>query len=90
MTKLLLLASFCVSLSAQLLDPALLAKPATNAWPTYNGDYSGRRFSTLTQINRSNVKHLTLAWNRPHQDWRDSRRNRGRRRPRPDRQRQRC
>src|SRR6185437_2431163 len=26
------------------------------------GDYSGRRFSPLTQINQSNVKHLTLAW----------------------------
>jgi len=38
-------------LPAQLLDPSLLTKPATDAWPTYNGDYSGRRFSTLTQIN---------------------------------------
>jgi acido-empty-quinoprotein group A len=47
---------------AQILDPALLTKPATDAWPTYHGDYSGRRFSTLTQINQSNVKHLTLAW----------------------------
>jgi acido-empty-quinoprotein group A len=51
-----------VALSGQILDPALLTKPATDAWPTYNGDYSGRRFSTLTQINQSNVKHLTLAW----------------------------
>jgi alcohol dehydrogenase (cytochrome c) len=50
------------ALFAQILDPALLTKPATDAWPTYNGDYSGRRFSTLTQINQLNVKHLTLAW----------------------------
>lgn len=49
-------------LSAQMLDPALLTRPATDAWPTYNGDYSGRRFSPLTQINQSNVKHLSLAW----------------------------
>ncbi len=35
---------------------------ATESWPTYSGDYSGRRFSPLTQINRSNVKALTLAW----------------------------
>jgi acido-empty-quinoprotein group A len=49
-------------LFCQGLDPALLNKPATDAWPTYNGDYSGRRFSTLTSINQSNVKHLTLAW----------------------------
>jgi len=51
-----------VALFAQTLDPALLLKPATNAWPTYNGDYSGRRFSPLSEINQSTVKHLTLAW----------------------------
>lgn len=48
--------------SAQELDPAALLKPATDTWPTYNGDYSGRRFSTLDQINASNVHSLTLAW----------------------------
>jgi alcohol dehydrogenase (cytochrome c) len=47
---------------AQGLDPAALLKPATNTWPTYNGDYSGRRFSTLNQINATNIKSLTLAW----------------------------
>jgi len=31
-------------------------------WPTYNGDYSGRRFSPLTKINSTNVNSLTLAW----------------------------
>src|SRR6185437_8494875 len=37
--------------------------PSLNdSWPTYNGDYSGRRYSTLTQINKSNVKSLKLAW----------------------------
>jgi alcohol dehydrogenase (cytochrome c) len=50
------------ALSAQILDPGLLLKPPTTAWPTYNGDYSGRRFSTLAEINQSNVKHLTLGW----------------------------
>ena len=48
--------------AAQGLDPAALLKPATNTWPTYNGDYSGRRFSTLDQINATNVNSLTLAW----------------------------
>src|ERR1700684_1421211 len=48
--------------SAQGLDPASLTKPATDSWPTYSGDYSGRRFSSLTQINQSNVKNLGLAW----------------------------
>src|SRR5690242_21963833 len=47
---------------AQGLDPASLLRPATDAWPTYAGDYSQRRFSTLTQIDTSNVKRLSLAW----------------------------
>ncbi len=48
--------------SAQGLDPAALLKPPTDTWPTYNGDYSGRRFSTLDQINAENISSLTLAW----------------------------
>jgi alcohol dehydrogenase (cytochrome c) len=44
------------------LDPAKLLKPLGEEWPTYNGDYSGKRYSSLTQINRLNVKNLTLAW----------------------------
>ncbi len=47
---------------AQGLDPGALLKPATDTWPTYNGDYSGRRFSTLDQINAGNIHSLTLAW----------------------------
>jgi alcohol dehydrogenase (cytochrome c) len=39
-----------------------LLKPATDTWPTYNGDYSGARYSTLDQINAGNVNSLTLAW----------------------------
>jgi acido-empty-quinoprotein group A len=49
-------------IAAQELDPAALSKPATDTWPTYNGDYSGKRFSPLNQINASNVGSLTLAW----------------------------
>ena len=48
--------------SAQGLDASALLRPATDTWPTYNGDYSGRRYSTLDQINASNVSTLTLAW----------------------------
>jgi acido-empty-quinoprotein group A len=44
------------------LDAAALLRPATDTWPTYNGDYSGRRYSTLDQINRGNVGMLRLAW----------------------------
>jgi alcohol dehydrogenase (cytochrome c) len=46
----------------QGLDPAQILKPLGDSWPTYSGDYSGRRYSSLTQINQSNVRHLTLAW----------------------------
>jgi len=44
------------------LDPADLLKPLADSWPTYNGDYSGRRYSALAHINRTTVKNLTLAW----------------------------
>jgi alcohol dehydrogenase (cytochrome c) len=44
------------------LTTALIEKPVADSWPTYNGDYSGRRFSTLTKINASNVKNLSVAW----------------------------
>ncbi|MEO6802680.1 MAG: PQQ-binding-like beta-propeller repeat protein, partial [Granulicella sp.] len=44
------------------LDPAQLLLQPTANWPTYNGDYSGRRFSPLTKINATTVKSLSLAW----------------------------
>jgi acido-empty-quinoprotein group A len=59
---LILLVAFAVCLPAQELDPNTLLHPGTDSWPTYNGDYSGRRYSPLTQINQSNVSSLTLAW----------------------------
>lgn len=59
---LVLTCTWCALLSGQILNPALLTKPAVDAWPTYNGDYSGRRYSTLDQINQSNVSKLQEAW----------------------------
>ena len=50
------------ALAADGLDPAALLRPPTDTWPTYNGDYSGRRYSTLAQINQSNVRQLSVAW----------------------------
>jgi alcohol dehydrogenase (cytochrome c) len=44
------------------VPPADLLQPLKDSWPTYNGDYTGKRYSTLSQIDQSNVKHLTLAW----------------------------
>jgi acido-empty-quinoprotein group A len=54
-----------LTLSAQKgLNPkslTLFHQPA-DTWPTYNGDYSGRRFSNLSQINQSNIDQLKVAW----------------------------
>ena len=44
------------------LTPARLLQPSTDSWPTYNGDYSGRRFSTLSKVNANNINSLSLAW----------------------------
>src|SRR5438093_3828586 len=44
------------------LDPASLLKPLSDSWPTYSGDYTGRRYSALKQADRSTVKNLTLGW----------------------------
>ncbi|WP_031498965.1 acido-empty-quinoprotein group A [Bryobacter aggregatus] len=60
--KFLAVFSLAATLAAQSLDPALLLKPLSNDWPTYSGDYSGKRYSALTQINQANVKNLSLAW----------------------------
>ena len=46
----------------QELNPAALLKQPPDMWPTYNGDYSGRRFSALKQVDASNVRNLSLAW----------------------------
>jgi len=68
MKKLLLLAplgvapAFVAGQGQGGLDPASLVKPLANEWPTYSGDYTGRRYSALTQINQTNVTHLSLAW----------------------------
>ena len=51
-----------LGLAGQGLDPAALVKPPADTWPTYNGDYSGRRHSELKQINASNIKSLRMAW----------------------------
>lgn len=49
--------------NGQGLSPKqLLAAEPTDTWPTYNGDYSGRRFSPLVQLDATNVHSLSLAW----------------------------
>jgi PQQ-dependent dehydrogenase (methanol/ethanol family) len=51
--------------SAPPADPAEFAaimNPKPGNWPTYNGNLSGNRYSTLDQINPSNVRRLQLQW----------------------------
>ncbi len=40
----------------------LNVRPVSNNWTSYNGDYTGRRFSALQQINADNVSQLRAAW----------------------------
>ena len=50
---------------AALVGVALTAQnpgPAGNNWPHHLGDQGGTRFSTLNQINVSNVSNLKRAW----------------------------
>lgn len=44
------------------LDPSEILKPLSGQWTTYSGDYSGKRFSALQQVNQSTVKNLSLSW----------------------------
>jgi acido-empty-quinoprotein group A len=46
----------------QSLDPKALLKPSVDTWPTYNGDYSGQRYSKLSQINSATIGLLALNW----------------------------
>jgi alcohol dehydrogenase (cytochrome c) len=61
-TASLLLASIALGGQGKGLDPAQLLKPLADEWPTYSGDYTGRRYSALSAVNRLTVKTLTLAW----------------------------
>ncbi len=40
----------------------LLASPVGTNWTSYNGDYTGRRYSSLHEINATNVAQLRTAW----------------------------
>jgi alcohol dehydrogenase (cytochrome c) len=40
----------------------LLVAPVSANWISYNGDYSGRRYSSLTEIKPDNVSQLRAQW----------------------------
>ena len=44
------------------LDPKAIGKPPIDDWTTFNGDYSGQRYSTLTQITPANVNQIAQQW----------------------------
>ena len=63
LTTLMLAASFGTHAHAQVTFERLLnsSKESQN-WLTYSGDYSGRRFSPLDQINTTNARSLAAKW----------------------------
>ena len=61
----LFLASAALVAQVGGLNPAKLGAPPTDAWPTYNGDYSGRRYSPLKQIDTSNARASIAFGRRP-------------------------
>ncbi|MEO6803212.1 MAG: PQQ-binding-like beta-propeller repeat protein [Granulicella sp.] len=59
----LLLVFVTGSLLAQVTpDRILHADKEPQNWLTYSGGYASHRYSTLTQINRDNVKNLQMKW----------------------------
>src|ERR1700721_429246 len=45
------------------VQPATLLSQLIGAnWPSYNGDYTGRRFGSLDQIDKGNVGQLRVSW----------------------------
>ena len=50
-----------VGLAILVIPPALRAQ-ARVEWPTYGGDAGATKYSPLTDVNRRNVRRLTMAW----------------------------
>ena len=51
-----------IAADIDLAPEALLLSPPRHNWPSYNGDYSGRRYSALSQITPANVRELRAQW----------------------------
>ena len=71
MRILLAMAAICCWLFLAVSEPAspvnvrtedLLVSPPGANWTSYNGDYSGRRYSSLSEINVHNVGQLRADW----------------------------
>ena len=55
-------ACLATALWSQGLTPEAIAHPKPDSWPTFHGDYSGRHYSSLKEINAESVHNLTLGW----------------------------
>ena len=55
-------AGVTISTSIDVRPEALLVAPPAANWTSYNGDYSGRRFSALAEITPENVASLRAQW----------------------------
>jgi alcohol dehydrogenase (cytochrome c) len=51
-----------ISAAIEVRAEDLLVKPPAANWISYNGDYSGRRYSGLSEINPTNVERLRAQW----------------------------
>ena len=51
-----------VSVAIDVRPEKLLVAPVAADWISYNGDYTGRRFSSLKQIDKNNVGELRVGW----------------------------
>jgi alcohol dehydrogenase (cytochrome c) len=51
-----------VAASINISEADLNISPAGANWPSYNGDYTGRRYSGLDQITASNINELRAQW----------------------------
>jgi alcohol dehydrogenase (cytochrome c) len=49
-------------IAVDVTTEALNARPVAANWLSYNGDYTGQRFSSLDQINTQNVSQLRVQW----------------------------
>jgi alcohol dehydrogenase (cytochrome c) len=50
------------SMSIDVRSEDLLNQPPSENWISYNGDYSGRRYSGLSEINSANLSGLRAEW----------------------------
>jgi alcohol dehydrogenase (cytochrome c) len=51
-----------VSVDLDVAPERLLVAPPAQDWPSYNGDYTGRRYTALDQITPENVRQLRAQW----------------------------